>query len=135
MVDSADESDTETLEFEIYVPDAICHPRFTAYSIKAKSKYGVKWNILKRYKSIRKLHHKLQAHFPQRKLPPFPPKKWWGSRDPAFVERRRMALELYLQQLARDSAYYRHEDFLKFLRRNDKNTGQHQVILFGACDS
>ena len=29
ITESADESDAESLEFEIYVTDAICHPRFT----------------------------------------------------------------------------------------------------------
>ena len=57
--------------------------------------------------------------------------QWFGKHSTSFVEKRRLGLEHYLQQLAKDPSFYRHKVFLDFLRTSDKHTGQHQVILFG----
>lgn len=56
----------------------------------------VKWTVKQRYNAFAELHDKLVSnHGLARDL--LPPKKIIGNKDPAFIEKRRIDLQLYLQ--------------------------------------
>lgn len=56
----------------------------------------VEWSVKQRYNAFSELHDKLVSnHGVARDL--LPPKKIIGNKDPAFIEKRRVDLELYLQ--------------------------------------
>ncbi|KAJ1521684.1 hypothetical protein ONE63_003327 [Megalurothrips usitatus] len=58
----------------------------------------VSWRVTHRYKDFADLHEKLVAdHGVTKDL--LPPKKVLGNRDPVFVEKRRSALEVYLESV------------------------------------
>lgn len=58
----------------------------------------VKWTVKKRYNAFAELHDKLVSnHGLARDL--LPPKKIIGNKDPAFIEKRRIDLQLYLQTI------------------------------------
>lgn len=52
-----------------------------------------------RYSEIRKMHKRLKAEWKGVKLPPFPPKKWIGSKNEAFLLRRMESLNIYYKRL------------------------------------
>lgn len=57
---------------------------------------GVTWSVRKRYREFLELHKKLvHEHTVTRDI--LPGKKMIGNKDPGFVERRRVGLEIYLQ--------------------------------------
>jgi hypothetical protein len=49
-------------------------------------------------------------------LRPFPPKRWFGNTDDAFLSRRRMELQEYLASLTRVSGILREHAFRKFAK-------------------
>ena len=67
----------------------------TKYEIKV-TVGSVEWSVHHRYKDFEALHQLLSSNhgMPKHLLPP---KKLIGNKDPAFIEKRRLELETYLQ--------------------------------------
>ena len=101
------------------------------YLIKVRSRHGLNRNVVKRYSSLRKLHHMLKERFPTRQIPPFPPKCWFSNTSTTFLKQRRFDLEHYLQQLATNVGIMRLHEVIEFWETNDVNSEQHQVVIFG----
>ena len=101
------------------------------YLIKVRSRHGLNRNVVKRYSSLRKLHHTLKERFPTRQIPPFPPKCWFSNTSTTFLKQRRFDLEHYLQQLATNVGIMRLHEVIEFWETNDVNSEQHQVVIFG----
>ncbi|XP_062503257.1 kinesin-like protein KIF16B isoform X2 [Corticium candelabrum] len=60
---------------------------------------GSMWFVERRYKQLAEFHCLLRRWFPPVSTIDsyFPPTKWFGNRDPLFVEKRRRQLELFLK--------------------------------------
>eukprot|EP01102_Stenamoeba_stenopodia_P004102 TRINITY_DN1427_c0_g1_i3.p1 TRINITY_DN1427_c0_g1~~TRINITY_DN1427_c0_g1_i3.p1 ORF type:complete len:634 (-),score=150.70 TRINITY_DN1427_c0_g1_i3:88-1989(-) len=71
---------------------------FTAYTIQV-SNSASSWTVIRRYRQFFALHRELNHVVKTVKLPPFPPKKWFGNTKPNFVATRRQALEAYLKEV------------------------------------
>ena len=52
-----------------------------------------------RYSELRKMHKMVRKEFAGEKVPPFPPKKWIGNKNKAFLDRRMESLNTYLKRL------------------------------------
>lgn len=77
------------------------------------------WVFYKRYSEIHTLHGKLKgAKLP---LPALPGKKTLGKKKTAFVEKRRVGLEGYLQGLLRVVGIQSNTDFRAFIELDDKS--------------
>jgi len=69
--------------------------RVTYYDIKVNVG-DITWSVQKRYKEFLELHNKLvREHTVTKDI--LPGKKIMGNKDPDFIERRRVGLEIYLQ--------------------------------------
>lgn len=69
----------------------------TAYRIEVTGPYGTKWVVETRYSKLRSLYGELGQHNP-RKID-FPPKKFFGNKEPQFVSQRKSGLQKYLDAL------------------------------------
>jgi len=97
---------------------------FTAYNITIKVRDQLPHQVYRRYKFFARLHDQLQKQQQQQQqaqaqqaagreffeLPSLPGKKLFGSTSSSFVNKRRLALQFYLQELGRgpfgESAIY-----------------------------
>ena len=93
---------------------------FTAYNITIKVRGQLPHQVYRRYKFFARLHDQLQKQVAQAAaegssavlppLPSLPGKKLFGSTSSSFVNKRRLALQFYLQELGRgpfgESAIY-----------------------------
>eukprot|EP00386_Alphamonas_edax_P005466 GDKI01017621.1.p1 GENE.GDKI01017621.1~~GDKI01017621.1.p1 ORF type:complete len:268 (-),score=88.41 GDKI01017621.1:265-1008(-) len=68
------------------------------YQVKVTDPDNESWFIQKRYREFRELHDVLKLKYPQQ-LTSFPPKKFWGNNEPAFVQQRQQALQAYMTQV------------------------------------
>lgn len=72
-------------------------------SIRVRSKLGHainQWSVYKRYSEISELNKLIKAQFGwQTEKIAFPPKKMFGTLDPAFLEKRRGELDHYFSQI------------------------------------
>ena len=72
---------------------------FAAYKIVIADKKQ-KWVVFRRYSSILKFHNDLARFAPEAlAILRFPKKKWFGNRQPNYLEKRRAQLELYFRML------------------------------------
>lgn len=69
---------------------------FTVFQFEVRASLD-EWVLYKRYSEFDALHHTLAKMVPN--LPPLPPKKLLGKRDPKFVLKRRGELQAYLSAL------------------------------------
>lgn len=69
----------------------------TAYRIEVTGPYGTKWVVETRYSKLRSLYGELKQHNPHKIE--FPPKKFFGNKEPQFVSQRRSGLQKYLDAL------------------------------------
>ncbi|PSN50056.1 Nischarin [Blattella germanica] len=82
---------------EIKIPTVEKHDNVTVYVIKVRIG-NVTWTVPHRYSDFVELHEKLVSdHGVAKDI--LPPKKVIGNREPAFIEKRRSALEIYLASL------------------------------------
>lgn len=80
----------------------------------------VKWTVKKRYNAFAELHDKLVSnHGLARDL--LPPKKIIGNKDPAFIEKRRIDLQLYLQVRV----------VFRVTSTGFKRSGRNEMVFFG----
>ncbi|XP_022165043.1 nischarin [Myzus persicae] len=74
----------------------------------------VTWSVQKRYKEFLELHKKLvNEHTVTKDI--LPGKKIIGNKEPNFIERRRVGLEIYLQTVLSFLQKSMHEELLEFL--------------------
>ena len=102
---------------------------FTAYTVQVMGELSSKWEVDKRYSSFDALHDALRAKFPSAALPELPGKKFFGNRDPDFVQQRGRDLQTYLQRLAGIDIVGRCEEVMLFLSSSD--TGERPRRLDG----
>jgi len=67
-----------------------------------------------RYSELAKFHKQLVSHFPV--VPDFPPKKFFGSTDQAFVRKRQTDLQKYCSQLSDIENLTRFPPFVSFFQ-------------------
>ncbi len=72
---------------------------FTVFHITVMRVDGKSWTTTRRFSQFDLIHKRLKQAFPHAKLPVLPPKRWIGSLDTHFVDRRRIELQRYLQTL------------------------------------
>lgn len=60
------------------------------------------WAVCRRYSKFYDLRVQLAKRFPNRKLPPIPPKRRIGKEDSQFIEQRRTELEEFVNALLRE---------------------------------
>mmetsp|Transcript_4405 Transcript_4405/g.9515 ORF Transcript_4405/g.9515 Transcript_4405/m.9515 type:complete len:774 (+) Transcript_4405:225-2546(+) len=58
-------------------------------------------HVTRRYSDFRWLHERLCARFPGTVIPPLPATRMFGNLSAAFIEERRLALQQYLDEVAR----------------------------------
>lgn len=84
-------------DFKITIPQVEEMDGVTIYIITVRVGQYV-WTVRHRYRNFDKLHEKLVTdHCVTKDI--LPPKKIIGNRDPAFVEKRKTALEVYLSDV------------------------------------
>lgn len=84
----------DLLSWEIIAED------FVKYYIVITSAGIGKWAVKKRYSEIYDLSNLLISRYNLQNLPAFPPKKWIGSMETAFLSTRAVQLNAYLRALA-----------------------------------
>eukprot|EP01101_Sappina_pedata_P000956 TRINITY_DN11092_c0_g1_i1.p1 TRINITY_DN11092_c0_g1~~TRINITY_DN11092_c0_g1_i1.p1 ORF type:complete len:826 (+),score=254.69 TRINITY_DN11092_c0_g1_i1:82-2478(+) len=72
------------------------------------------WSLYKRYSVIRTFHDKLKAKFWDVKLPPFPPKSFFGE-GLAFLSDRRIKLEIFFKTIFNNRDLLNSEEMRYFL--------------------
>ena len=88
----------------------------TVYLLKVN--YGSNaWFVKKRYSEFRKLHHDLEKELGKAALETarLPGKKMFGSLNVSVVERRKQALQKYLDDLSAQSTLWEHPYTIRFL--------------------
>ena len=99
----------EHIEFTIEVTDKIT---------------GECWKFSRRYSVLREVHKQFKAL--DSKVPEFPPKKLFGSKNPKFLEQRRNDLEGYFSQIVKIPKLLENPFTKEFLKPKDivmdKNT-------------
>lgn len=89
---------------------------YTVYNIAVSIKPKKDYTVEKTYTVFKELHDKLVKELPsmvRTKLPPCPPKRFWGQMDPDFISKRTQDLQVYLNELVmipevRDSSSFQH---------------------------
>lgn len=80
----------------VTVPEAVTEDGVTLYNIHVRVG-EVCYQVQKRFSQFQTMHHQLVEEGVDRDL--LPPKKLLGSKDPAFIMKRRRELEIYLQSV------------------------------------
>lgn len=80
--------------------DPATETSFIGYKLLVKDGTS-SWTLLTRYSRLYDLANKLQSRYPDVKFAPFPPKTafWEDDTSPAFVEKRRLLLEIWFQRV------------------------------------
>lgn len=75
---------------------------------------GESWRFRKRYSNLRDAHKQLKSL--DNRVPEFPPKKIFGSKNPRFLQQRKADLEAYFNEIVKLSSLMQNsftKDFLK----------------------
>ena len=81
----------------------------------------IEWQLTRRYRDFESMHHTLHRLFAGYPFPPLPPKnRKVGKRKDAELEQRRLALELYIQQVI-NVRMFQVDDFFSFFDMNNAN--------------
>jgi len=109
-------------EFETEIsqpfPKSACHVRVTNPSVVGQGmnkhvKYTLSMRttlphflrpqtiVVRRYSDFRWLHTRMRTRYPGTLIPPLPEKRYFGNMSSSFVEERRLALEQYINYVAR----------------------------------
>lgn len=81
----------------VTIPEAVTEDGITVYQISVQVG-EVNWDVPHRYREFQQMHEQLvEEGVAGRDL--LPPKKLIGSKEPAFIMKRRRELELYLQEI------------------------------------
>ena len=82
----------------------------------------MQWEVSRRYKEFHRLHEQLQKKMVKKKelmyLPHLPPKRAITPKNGAFVSKRQMQLEMYLQDLVSLPCMAEDIDVMSFLGGN-----------------
>merc|ERR1719245_1046234 len=78
------------------IPEVVTDDGITMYLIQVEVG-GVAYQVNHRYSEFEAMHYKLVEEGVEKDL--LPPKKLIGSKDPAFIMKRRRELETYLQSV------------------------------------
>jgi len=87
---------------------------FTAYQVVIAFK-GHEWKTSVRYSTFRLLHDAVKRRFPSARLPKLPPKKLVGNASEEFLDKRRVELANYLQELLSVPAIRSSEEVFRIL--------------------
>lgn len=75
----------------------------TKYLVKVVDTSGKgSFHILDRYSSMRRYWCDMKEEYGKEALPEFPPKKWFGNKNPDFIKTRKERLEHFFSQLLKD---------------------------------
>ena len=105
------------LQFNISgtIPVASAYEKpFTVFIVEMRNARGT-LTILKRYRQLLALHHRLAEIYGEDKLPPFPRKKLIGNTDEKFLQKRSRELTQYLQGIVKLEGILKHEEVRTFL--------------------
>ncbi|OMJ88913.1 hypothetical protein SteCoe_9017 [Stentor coeruleus] len=75
---------------------------------------GESWKFFRRYSTLRDIHKQLKSL--DNKVPEFPPKKIFGSKNPRFLAQRKGELDVYFTEIVKLSSLMQNtftKDFLK----------------------
>ena len=78
---------------------------------------GESWKFLRRYSYLRDAHKQIKSL--DSRVPEFPPKKIFGSKNPRFLEQRRTDLENYFNAIVKNSKLLEHSFMKDLLRPQD----------------
>lgn len=87
------------MSFLISIPSYETKDGFTLYSLRVKTATEGVWSFQQRYSVLREGCEQMRKSV-RVQLPPFPPKKLWGSTKESFVRVRRAALEDYFNSVS-----------------------------------
>lgn len=105
------------LQFNISgtIPVASAYEKpFTVFIVEMSNAKGT-LTILKRYRQLLALHHRLVEIYGEDKLPPFPRKKLIGNTDEKFLQKRSRQLTQYLQGIVKLEGILKHQEVRAFL--------------------
>ena len=68
---------------------------YTLYTFKVITPFN-SWFISKRYSQMKDFYDYLKKLYPKLDFPPFPPKKWFSTKESTIIERRNAFEELFL---------------------------------------
>jgi hypothetical protein len=105
------------LQFNISgtIPVASAYEKpFTVFIVEMRNAKGT-LTILKRYRQLLALHHRLAEIYGEDKLPPFPRKKLLGNTDEKFLQKRSRQLTQYLQGIVKLEGVLKHIEVRTFL--------------------
>lgn len=82
---------------------------------------GISFAVLKRYSELKTLNDLLRKETPSSLFPKFPPKKFFGSREEEFINKRQQEINLYFNTLSTNEEFAKLPSLLKFIEENKKN--------------
>ena len=112
------------MRVEVGAPKSISAGYFSSYYIYPITTWfgeTQKYDVNRRFKDLDWLHGKLSQDFKGYCIPPLPEKPLWGNKNPAFVEKRRMEIEAYLNLLLKNPDIGRAPVLEMFLTRVDSD--------------
>ncbi|KAI9599213.1 hypothetical protein BDF19DRAFT_430456 [Syncephalis fuscata] len=105
---------------------------YTVYQVTSEFAQGVSVTVERRFSQFQWLHRRLEIKFSALILPPLPEKQFSGRFNEEFIERRRRALERFMNRLARHPVV-RYSDLLThFLNCTDDSEWRRQEKKFEA---
>lgn len=78
---------------------------------------GESWNFLRRYSTLRDAHKQLKSI--DNRVPEFPPKKIFGSKNPRFLAQRKGELDTYFTEIVKLSSLMQNAFTKEFLKPKD----------------